>query len=118
MEAARIARLIADLDHDDFDTRQKASKELDRLAPANLPALRKALARPASLEAYRRLERILARHPEGRLSPDELRTLRAVHALEEAGLEARFLLRKLAGGAPDALLTRDARAALARLERN
>jgi WD40 repeat protein len=52
-------------------------------------------------------------------SPDVLRTLRAVTALERAGtLEARAVLEKMAQGDPEALETRDAHSALDRLNRS
>lgn len=50
--------------------------------------------------------------------PDRLREVRAVEALEHVGgAEARRLLEALAKGAPAARLTREARAALERLEK-
>src|SRR5262249_46404862 len=39
----RIARLIADLDSDQFKVRQQATEELERLGPRAASALRKAL---------------------------------------------------------------------------
>ena len=49
------------------------------------------------------------------LSPDQLRTTRAVEALERiASPDAIRLLEKLAGGAPGAVGTNDAKAALNR----
>jgi hypothetical protein len=47
-----------------------------------------------------------------------LRQLRAIEVLERAGTaQAKKILSKLAGGAPDARLTREAKAALERLTR-
>jgi len=52
------------------------------------------------------------------LSPENLRTVRAVEVLERAGTaEARAVLKKLASGASGAVITVEARAALARLPR-
>jgi hypothetical protein len=52
------------------------------------------------------------------VSADELRDVRAVEALEHAGMpEARRLLETLARGAAEARLTQEARASLRRLER-
>jgi hypothetical protein len=55
---------------------------------------------------------------EHALTPEELRALRLAQACEFAGTpSARALLKQWAGGAPGAMLTEDAKAALARLER-
>src|SRR5262249_26441857 len=45
-----IERFIADLDHDRFAVRERATEELARRGTAAGPALRKALAKPHSLE--------------------------------------------------------------------
>src|SRR5262249_20828362 len=55
----RLARLIADLDDDEFATRERAAAELERLGEAALPALRKALAANPSAELQLRGERLL-----------------------------------------------------------
>jgi hypothetical protein len=81
------------------------------------PALRRALADKPSAEARQRLERILA-NPRAIPTPEALRSLRALQTLEAIGDEpARRLLGTLAEGAPDARLTREARAAVERLPR-
>jgi len=70
------------------------------------------------LEARRRAEQILQEIDERALDQKLLRKLRAVEALERmSGPEARSLLQKLAQGASEARLTRDARATLDRLAR-
>ena len=52
------------------------------------------------------------------MSPKQLLTLRGLEVLEHiATPEAKQVLQKLAAGAPDARLTREAKAALQRLER-
>ena len=51
-------------------------------------------------------------------TPEEARAIRVVEALEQAGTAAaRGLLTDLAGGVPEARLTREAKAALQRLPR-
>jgi WD40 repeat protein len=55
-----ITRLIADLDSDDFEVRERAQVELDQLLVLAEPSLRQALARKPPLELHRRIERLLA----------------------------------------------------------
>jgi hypothetical protein len=119
-----FARLVMQLDHDDFDKREKASAELERLATLKLAALRKTLATTRSAEQKRRLE-LLVEHAEEQLQaelvspgPKTLREVRVVELLERlATPEARELLKTLAGGAEDARLTREAQASLKRLNK-
>jgi hypothetical protein len=114
LDEKRVARLIADLDADDFAAREKATDDLAKLGAPAGPALRKALEETRSAEARRRLELLLEKLKESALSPDRLRQLRAVEVLEHIGTpEARRLLETLAGGA----LAPDAKAALQRLAR-
>jgi hypothetical protein len=112
-EARRLAKLIADLDSDQFAVRDKAAGELEKLGELAAPALKEALKGRRSSEARRRLELLLAvRPPAG----DRLRELRALEVLERAGTAgAREVLRDLAGGAPEARLTQEAKASLERL---
>jgi WD40 repeat protein len=115
---ARLGKLIANLDADAAAVREAAFAELEKLGPVAGPALTKALAGKPSLEARRRLRELVAKLPAYDAKPDELRRARAVQALELIGSEqARALLKKLAGGAAGATLSRDARGALGRLER-
>jgi RNA polymerase sigma factor (sigma-70 family) len=110
----RLARLVTDLDSERFEVRQKASQELEALGEIAAPALRRAR---GSLELRRRAEDILGRLRPG-ASPERLRQLRAIEVLEMlATPEARHILERLAGGAPEALPTREARASLDRLAR-
>lgn len=57
--AERIPKLIADLDADNFRTREAATKELLRFGVEALPALKDALAESPSEEAARRIKSIL-----------------------------------------------------------
>jgi WD40 repeat protein len=112
-----MARLIADLDADDFATREKASAELTKRGDEAVPALRAALAAKPSPEALRRITAILSAR---RAAPpaEELRARRAVCALEWMGTAgAKDLLAALANGAAGAPATDAARAALDRLEK-
>jgi RNA polymerase sigma factor (sigma-70 family) len=114
----QLSRLIADLDSDQYETRQRASAELSRLGERVEPALRKALAGKPTLEAARRLRTLLDRVERGECSAEQLHALRAVEVLEHIGSsEARAVLRSLSAGAPGAILTREAGATLERLSR-
>jgi hypothetical protein len=112
----RVRELIAQLDDDNFATREKATEELEKLGAAAGPALRQALDNAPSAEMRLRLERLLGKLGAPAADPERLRTLRAVEALELIGTpEARRLLRQLAAGAPEALLTQEAAASFGRL---
>jgi len=66
------------------------------------------------VEQRRRIELLLA-EPGLVRSPELRRQVRAVEVLERVGgAEARRVLEALAGGAPEARLTQEAKAALAR----
>jgi dipeptidyl aminopeptidase/acylaminoacyl peptidase len=118
IDAAAIDRLIAALDADDFEEREKAEKGLEALGASAGPALRKALGGNPSAEVKKRVDGLLDKLKDKGAPPPELvRPLRAVEVLEELGTpEARKLLEALAKGAPDAPLTVAARGALGRLE--
>jgi WD40 repeat protein len=115
----RIKQLIAELDAEQFDARQRATEELARVGLQAEPLLRKALLQPSSPELQLRVERLLAKlqNPgEGRAT-EALRQLRAIQALEYGQTpDARELLRTLAETEPAAPRGREARAALQRLE--
>jgi hypothetical protein len=121
VDRAWLAARLADLDSSSFVKRETAARELNRVAEAVESELRRALEGARSLETRRRLQGILDRlaaNQPGVPPPSELRRLRAVAVLERIGSdEARGLLGKLAGGAQQATLTREARAALDRLAR-
>ncbi len=112
----RVRQLLADLDSADFATRQKAADELDKLADAAAPALRKALHDATSAEVRRALQVSLDRLESG--TPELLRQVRAAEALEWMDTpEALRLLDELANGAEGARLTREASASGERLRR-
>ena len=114
-KGGRVARLIADLDSDQYDVRERATQELAKLATAG-PALRKALAANPTLEARRRIEQILEQHPKVTLSPEQMRELRAIEVLEHIGTaQAQKLLEALAKGDPEAPAALEAKTALERL---
>jgi hypothetical protein len=111
-----IDQWIHDLDSANFAKRTKASGELEKLGELAVPALKKALTSQPTPEVRRRVEPILEKLTTGILSGEQIRTVRAIEALEEIGnAEARAVLQTLAKGAPGALSTRHAQAALDRM---
>jgi len=129
--AQSLRQALANLDSDQFFLRQAAEKQLAGWQERAEPALRDALKDKPSLEKRRRIERILATPPAVVTSPDVLRQLRAVRVLEYVAasgsdvtrpandaprLAAIGLLKKLAGGDPEARLTPEVTAALGRLK--
>lgn len=115
-DAARIKRLMADLESEDLATRARAAEELAAVGERAESALRRALAAPATLDLRTRIDRLLTRLTGPITDPARLRGVRAVEALESIGSPAaQALLHTLGRGVPEALLTREARASSARL---
>jgi HEAT repeat protein len=112
---ARMAKLIADLDSDRFEVRDEAQRALAEMGELAISALEEASRKPSSLEQGKRVKRLL--EPlKGRLTPSQVRALRAVQALELAGsADARKVLQQWTRGAPAAHLTREAQQAVKRL---
>jgi hypothetical protein len=114
----QLAGWIAELDSLVFADREKATHELERLGEVAEPWLRKALASEPSPEVRRRVEALLNKLQGAITSPETLRSVRAIEALEHiANPEARKVLQSLTSGAPEARLTHEAKAAVQRLER-
>jgi WD40 repeat protein len=110
-----VARRIAELGDRRFAIRDRAARELTELGEVVEPALRQALETGPVLEVRRRVERLLERL-DPRKSPERLRWLRAVEALERiGGPVARRVLERLSAGAPGDRLTREAQATVERL---
>lgn len=115
VEPKKLERLVAQLSNDDFEERNGATEELTRLGDLAVPALQKVVAGQETLETRRRVEALLLRLTTGGLLPEPMRVVRAVEVLERVGTpEARQALQSLANGAPAALVTREAQAALDR----
>jgi hypothetical protein len=112
-----LARRLADLDDDKSDVREKAAEEIAAMGKAAVPHLLEFSQSSPSAEARKRAESILERlGVKPGLSADQLRGLRAVEVLEYVGTpEAKKALSELAGGTPEYLLTREAKASLRRL---
>jgi hypothetical protein len=115
--SARIHRLVAELDAEEFAVREAASQELRKLGAAAELAVRAAVEGTTSLEVRLRGVALLAELKPEPPADADLRWLRAVQALERMeGEAAHELLKSLAGGDGLAPRTEDARAALRRWE--
>jgi WD40 repeat protein len=114
----RLAALVARLDAPAHREREAAENELAGFGAEIEPLLRSAKSEATSPEVRSRLDRLLARlDPDARPAGEPLRHVRAVEVLERIGTaDARELLAGLAGGADGAVLTEEAKAALARLK--
>ena len=119
-DAQRLARLIKDLNSDNFKARQNATRELEGLGEVALSACQKAMADKPSLEVRQRLQTLLSTQHEARwsITPERLRMLRCIEVLElSRTAAARQLLAHLAKGAPAARLTEEAKSALRRVDK-
>jgi RNA polymerase sigma factor (sigma-70 family) len=115
---ADLDRAFADLDSEDFATRENASRRLAEWGESAVPGVRKRLGKTESAEVRRRAQDFLDRFDPATLKPERLRQLRAVELLEGiATPAARDVLSELAKGAAEAPLSREAAAALERLRR-
>jgi RNA polymerase sigma factor (sigma-70 family) len=114
----KVKQLIADLDAEEFDKREAATKDLEKLGQAAESALRAALAAGPSAEAKVRLERLLKllSGESQALTAEQQRDVRAVRVLEQVGTpEAKKLLEALAKESAGWWVTQEAREALRRL---
>ncbi len=111
-----IEKLIVDLDNNRYLVRKKALDELERMGDLASPVLREALKQHPSMEVRKRLVELLDNAATRSFSGEQLRALRAIELLEQLGTpEAKAVLQTLAKGAPSALVTTEAQAALSRL---
>jgi WD40 repeat protein len=118
VDEAKIIAIVADLDAASFAVRERASAELDVLGEPAVAVVDALAAKSPSAEVRRRLDRFLAKHDRDEPTDEQLVQGRILEILEQIGSpDARAVLRELAGGAPTARLTREATAALRRLER-
>jgi hypothetical protein len=110
----RLRKLIADLDDDNFNVREAAQRELEKLGDVALPALQKVVQVTSSAEVRRRATTIL-KAPQ-HLSAEKLQAIRGVEVLEHldtAGAKEQH--ETLARGAPGSRVTDAAKVALERL---
>src|SRR5439155_3356285 len=111
----RLAQHVTDMNDKQYSVRDKAAKELEKLGESAEPALQKAVTANPSAEVRRRAEELLQKLRGPVTHSEMLRAYRSVMVLEEIGTaDAQEVLKDLAQGAPEARLTRDAKASLER----
>src|SRR5262249_32623323 len=71
-DAAKVENLIADLDDNKFEVREKASEELEKMGVVIEPALKKALEKSTSAERTRRLTELLEKISKHGGTPREI----------------------------------------------
>ena len=115
LDTRRVTDWIAELPSPDFKTREAATTELKRVLEAARHLLVEARRTSTSAEAQPRLDEVLDYAPPIP-SVDAVRDLRALAVAERIGTkEAEEFLKAMASGAPDAGLTREAKAVAARI---
>jgi hypothetical protein len=117
LDPKRVARLLGDLGSNQFAVREAASKALAGLDEQATPNLEEALQRAETLEVRGRVTRLLEQRRRAAIPAEQIRQIRAVMVLERIGDgEVKALLKRWAAGPAGARLTREAAAALRRLE--
>ena len=115
VDSDRIRYWLALLDSRRFREREEATRELEKIGDQAEPDLEELLKRTTSAEAQARAEKLLERL-RAPTSPTRLRQARALEVLERVGKQDSLaLLRDLAGGDPNKLLTRQASEVLRRI---
>jgi len=119
-DAARVRRLLADLDSGDFKTRTRADDELSKYGELILTQIDQAMKESNALESRRRLESLASKARMATApfsSMTRIGEWRALEIIEKIGRpQAIKLLRDLANGARDGQLTIAAKAALVRAQ--
>jgi hypothetical protein len=117
VDAKRVAKLIAQLDDDDFAVRKKAMKDLAALGRGAVALLRKAQATSPSVDVRLRAGVVL-RQLADVVEERRLHDLRVLEVLEAAGTpEARRLVEDLNKGPAGEELTQEAKATLSRMKK-
>lgn len=115
VDRVKLRSLVRALDDRAFKVRDRAFRELREMGAAAQPEILELLAAPQTPGTRVALKQ-LRTELESSLTPDELRSVRAVEVLEAiASPEARSLLQTLASGNPVARQTIEATASLERL---
>jgi len=115
VDSRTIDERIGDLADDRFPVRKRSMDELEKIGEAAEPALRRALENRPGPEMRQRVEQLLG-YLKPAATPERLRLVRAVEVLERIATPAAVeLISDLSKGVPEALLTQEAKAAMARL---
>lgn len=118
VNADDVKRWLGELGSADFKTRDRAEKNLETVLDPARKLIRAAAENPTNEEAGDRLARLVAKIDTLAARPDGLRVVRAVEVAERLRTPAAVkLLEAWAGGAPDALLTTEAKASLKRVKK-
>jgi len=113
----RIDVLVGQLQDEEYEVRERASRELEEIGPEAAPTLGRAVKSHPSPEVRSRALRVLGRFPESPVRAS-ISQVRAVEALERAGTtDARDVLKALAEREFDSPLKQEATAALKRLRK-
>ncbi len=113
----RIAKLVADLDDNDFEVREAASRALKKMGKKAEPALATAVEKTTSAEVRTRARRLLTivKDLPQPLTRSVIR-LRVLEVLENSGtVEARAVIEALAKSDADTALAQEAKESLRRL---
>jgi hypothetical protein len=114
----KIAKLIANLDSEDFPERESAIKDLEAIGGEAIDALRNVAMKSNNPEARKLAGEVIGRYESAALKADDLRMLRIVELLENIGTpDAKGLLVRWADGPNGHRLTKEAGAALTRMKR-
>jgi WD40 repeat protein len=115
LDMKRAMEQLRQLEDEQYDARERATAELKQLGEVASPLIDKMLAGQLNAETRRRLEQVRDKLASAVLEGDRLRGVRVVEVLEHIGTpQARAVLQALADGAPGAVLTASAQAALKR----
>src|SRR5262249_7430076 len=118
VDRQRVGALLTELNHDQIARRDKAQEELEKFGALCEPILQTAVQKPASMDARRRLERVLEKIRGPVPSSITLHALRIVEALECANTaESRETLEGLSHEVPPTCVADEAKAALERLSK-
>jgi RNA polymerase sigma factor (sigma-70 family) len=117
VEPKVIKQLLVEVDSGEFNARQKALAELVRIGEQVLPLIDEMLAKQPPLDTQQRLKAVQAKLAPGQLAAERVQVVRAIEVLERmGGAQAQEILQRLAAGAPAALTTTHAEAALGRMK--